>query len=218
MTEIHTASGEVSGRGRKLLLHACCGPCSIVPLGHLLDEGWDVTLCYVNPNIEPKAEYDRRLSTLHTWAGLLGVPVIEGPRDHDAWEQNVAPLGTNRPARCEACYRLRLRQSAQIAAREGFDAMATTLAVSPYQLLNACNRQLELACADTGLTAVARDFRQEYPRSVRESLDLGMYRQNYCGCRFSAAEAALGRLGAREQRRLDKDVGRAHTGKVPARA
>lgn len=208
----------VPGRGRRLLLHACCGPCSIVPLGRLLDEGWDVTLCYVNPNIEPRAEYDRRLSTLFTWAGLLGVPVIEGPRDHDAWERRVAPHDTDRPARCEACYRLRLRQSAQIAAREGFEAMATTLAVSPYQLLSACNRQLGLACAQQGLEPVARDFRAEYPRAVRESLDLGMYRQSYCGCRFSAAEAALGRVAAREQRRMGKDVKRAQAGRAPTRA
>ncbi len=188
-------------RARRLLLHACCGPCSIVPLGRLADEGWDITVCYLNPNIQPQEEYDRRLGTLRAWAGLMGVPVIEGPCDRDAWQRRVAVLGTDRPRRCEACYRLRLRQAARIAAREGFDAMATTLAVSPYQLLDACNRQLEGACADVGIQAVPRDYRALYPESVAESRRLGMYRQNYCGCRFSAAEAALDRVRAREQRR-----------------
>ena len=199
---------KTGSRGR-LLLHACCGPCSIIPLGALADEGWDITLCYVNPNIAPQAEYDRRLQTLRTWAGLLRVPVIEGPCDRDAWERRVACHGVNRPARCEACYRLRLEAAGQIACDLGCDAMATTLAISPYQLLDACNRQLETVCRKAGIEALPRDYQARYPESVAESRRLNMYRQNYCGCRFSAAEAAIGRAQAREDRRLKRDVERA---------
>lgn len=204
----HEDAGVRPHEGERLLLHACCGPCSLIPQKALADEGYDITICYVNPNIAPREEYEHRLRVLRAWAGLLGIPVIEGPRDAGAWEREVARYGTNRRARCEACYRLRLRESAAIAAREGFDAMATTLAVSPYQLLDACNRQLVRACDEVGIRALPRDFTELYPRSVIESRELGMYRQNYCGCRFSAAEAALGRVEAREARRLERDAAR----------
>jgi predicted adenine nucleotide alpha hydrolase (AANH) superfamily ATPase len=200
-----------SATGKRLLLHACCGPCSIVPFDQLSSEGWSIAICYLNPNIAPQAEYARRLETLRGWAALHGAPVIEGPCDRDAWEREVAPFGANRKARCAACYRLRLRQAADIAVSQGFDAMATTLAVSPYQLLDVCNRQLESVCAKAGIEAVPRDYRSLYPVSVSESRRLGMYRQNYCGCRFSAAEAALDRANLRDKRYRERVSQRAVT-------
>lgn len=84
---------------------------------------------------------------------------------------------------------------------EGFGHVATTLAVSPYQLFDVCNEVLGRLAAAQGLTPVIRDFRPWYPEATRKSRELGMYRQNYCGCRFSAAEAALDRARARDARR-----------------
>ena len=199
----------MSATGRRLMLHACCGPCSLLPTALLREEGWDVTICYVNPNIAPVAEYEHRLDTLRKWARVVEMPVVEGPCDRAAWEREVAPLAAHRAARCEACYRLRLRAAADMAAQGGFDALATTLAVSPYQLLDACNRQLEREARRVGVLALPRDFRAWYPEATRESRALGMYRQNFCGCRFSAAEAALERSCARDGRRVEKDVSRA---------
>lgn len=195
--------------GRRLLLHACCGPCSLEPTRLLRQEGWGITICYVNPNIAPRAEYERRLDTLRTWAGGEGIPVIEGPYDVAAWERDVARYGTNRAARCEACYRLRLRVAADIGAAGGYDALATTLAVSPYQLLDACNRELEREAARVGLTPLPRDFTAWYPQATTRSRKLGMYRQNYCGCRFSAAESALDRCVAREDCLRQRTLSRA---------
>lgn len=88
-----------------------------------------------------------------------------------------------------------------MARREGFGHVATTLAVSPYQLFDVCNEVLGRLAAAQGLTPVIRDFRPWYPEATRKSRELGMYRQNYCGCRFSAAEAALDRARARDVRR-----------------
>ena len=191
------------------MLHACCGPCSLEPTRILREEGWQITICYVNPNIAPPAEYARRLDTLRAWASGEGVEVVEGACDRAAWERLVAPQGMRREARCEACYRLRLREAARVAQARGCDALATTLAVSPYQLLDACNRQLVRAAASAGLTALPRDFRAHYPEATRRSRELGMYRQNYCGCRFSAAEAALERTEGRDARRRERDAARA---------
>jgi len=193
----------------RLLLHACCGPCTLEPLRLLLEDGYTITVAYVNANIQPAAEYGRRLDTLLEWAKREGVPVVEGPCDRAAWERDVARWGTNRPARCAACYRQRLEGAAAMARDLGYTHLSTTLAVSPYQLFEACGRALEATCARFGLTPVWRDFRPYYPQATARSKEIGMYRQNYCGCRFSAAEAALERVEAREHRRLDRDVARA---------
>ena len=203
------AQGASGVCGRRLLLHACCGPCSLEPTRLLQQEGWDITICYVNPNIAPRAEYEHRLETLRTWAATQDIPVIEGPCDVAAWERDVARFGTNRAARCEACYRLRLRAAADIGAAGGYDALATTLAVSPYQLLDACNRELEREATRVGLTPLPRDFTAWYPQATTRARELGMYRQNYCGCRFSAAESTIDRCHARDARLVQRTCSRA---------
>ena len=195
----------------RLLLHACCGPCSLEPVRVLREEGFDLAICYTNPNIQPVAENERRLEVLRGWAAGEGVEVIEGD-DRAAWEREVARWGANRPARCAACYRLRLREAARVAVERGFGLLSTTLAVSPYQLFEVCGNELEKAAAQAGLQPVWRDFRPLYPQATTRAKELGLYRQNYCGCRFSAAEAAIERAEAREDRRRTRDAARA--GKV----
>ena len=195
--------------GKRLLLHACCGPCSLEPVRSLQAEGYEIALAYVNPNIQPLAECERRLDTLRSWAQGESIPVLEGAYDAAAWEREVAPWGVNRPARCAACYRLRLREAASMAVENGFERLSTTLAVSPYQLFDACGRELAAACAERGLEPVWRDFRPQYPQATARAKELGLYRQNYCGCRFSAAEAALERAEAREARKMARDEERA---------
>ena len=88
-----------------------------------------------------------------------------------------------------------------MARERGIDHVSTTLAVSPYQLFDACGRVLDGLCRANGLVPVWRDFRPLYPEATRVSRELGMYRQNYCGCRFSAAEAAVERHAARDARK-----------------
>lgn len=197
--------------GTPLLLHACCGPCSLEPLRVLREQGFLPTIVYVNPNIQPHDEYMRRLETLRVWAAGENVEVVEGPYEAERWEREVARYGTNRLARCQACYRLRLEGAATLAAELGCAHMSTTLAVSPYQLFDACGGELGRICARAGLVAVWQDFRPLYPQATTRAKELGLYRQNYCGCRFSAAEAALERCQAREARTLQRDLGRACT-------
>ena len=88
-----------------------------------------------------------------------------------------------------------------MAQERGFEFVGTTLAVSPYQLFDTCNDVLERLAAAHGLTPVIRDFRPYYPEATRRSRELGMYRQNYCGCRFSAVEAAMDRARIRDERK-----------------
>ena len=188
-----------------LLLHACCGPCSLEPLRLLREEGFEPTICWTNPNIQPVAEHDLRLRTLQEWAkDVAHVEVIVAADDRDAWEHGVAPAGFDRQRRCRACYALRLSESCRVARERGFSHISTTLAVSPYQLFDTCTDLLVSLAKASGLTAVVRDFRPYYPAATREARELGMYRQNYCGCRFSAAEAIIERHEARDARKAAK--------------
>lgn len=193
-----------------LALHACCGPCSLEPVRILREQGFEPTIIWTNPNIQPVAEHDLRLRTLAAWAAdVAHVEVIVAADDRAAWERSVAPHGLDRHARCRACYALRLAEACRVAAERGFTHVSTTLAVSPYQLFDDCGQILAATAAACGLTPVWEDFRPHYPEATRESRELGMYRQNYCGCRFSAAEAAVERHAARDERKRQREVARA---------
>ena len=188
-----------------LLLHACCGPCSLEPLRLLREEGFEPSICWTNPNIQPAAEHDLRLETLRAWAaGVAHVDVVVAGDDRDAWERACASFGFDRERRCRACYALRLAEACKMACDMGFSHISTTLAVSPYQLFDTCCDVLVALAEKSGLIPVVRDFRPYYPEATRESRALGMYRQNYCGCRFSAAEAAIERQLARDARKAAK--------------
>ena len=192
-----------------LLLHACCGPCSLEPLRLLREEGFEPTICWTNPNIQPLAEHDLRLRTLLDWArDVAQVEVIVAADDREAWERGAAPAGFDRERRCRACYAIRLAESCRVAREWEFEHISTTLAVSPYQLFETCNEVLVALAERHGLIPVVRDFRPHYPEATRRSRELGMYRQNYCGCRFSAAEAAIERHERRDARKAAKKAAR----------
>ncbi|MCL1799012.1 MAG: epoxyqueuosine reductase QueH [Eggerthellaceae bacterium] len=186
----------------KLLLHACCGPCSLEPVRLLAEAGHEVTLAFMNANIQPADEYARRRDTLAAWAGAAGIPVVEGASDPTLWEAAVAPaLAGPRQERCRACYRLRFEEVARVGAEGGFEAVSTTLSISPYQLTGVIAEELGRAAAAQGLACVFEDFRPFYPEATRRSRALGMYRQNFCGCRPSADEAAAERAERRRARK-----------------
>ena len=190
--EILDARASVDAGERKpLLLHACCGPCSLEPVRLLREQGYEPTICWTNPNIAPVAEHDLRLRTLQAWAAEVAhVDVIVAGDDRAAWERGVAPAGWDRPRRCRACYALRLAESCRVARERGFEYISTTLVVSPYQLFDTCHDVLFALAPRFGLTPVWQDFRPQYPEATTRSRELGMYRQNYCGCRFSAVDRA----------------------------
>lgn len=209
----------------KLLLHACCGPCSLEPVRLLAEAGHDIVIFYSNSNIAPRDEYERRLSELRAFADSAGVRVVEGAYDPEAWEASAGALGdrlavdyaaridqarsvsellddANRQKRCRACYRQRLREAAAAAREGGFDTFSTTLSVSPYQFTDVIRQELERAGAAEGIEALFEDFRPYYDEATRRSREAGMYRQSYCGCRFSIAEGEATRAWLKRQRAL----------------
>ncbi len=176
-----------------LLLHACCAPCSSAVLERLA-QAFDVTLLYYNPNIDPPAEYRRREAELERfvrdagWADR-GITVVELPYDPAEYYAAVQGLEgePERGARCTVCYRLRLARAAQYAAAHGFGWFCSTLSISPLKdpvRLNAIGQEL---AAQYGVRWLPSEFRKKdgYKRSLALSAEYGLYRQDYCGCRFS---------------------------------
>jgi len=188
----------------RLLLHACCGPCLLEPYDALAAAGDEVRVVYANPNIHPREEYERRRDTLLAYALERGIEVDELAYDTEAWESAVAGLDRESGARCRACFRVRLGAAARHAASEGFDAVATTLTVSPYQDPDAIREAGESVCGEAGVAFLVTDFRDRYPDATRRSRELGMYRQNYCGCRYSESEAAEARAARNAAKRAAK--------------
>jgi hypothetical protein len=177
-----------------ILLHACCGPCSITPILRLRDMGLAPTLYFYNPNIHPLPEYLRRREGLLAVAARLDVPVIlpdqQDPCDAapDAWLAAIAPLGPNladMARRCPACYDLRLSRAATAALALGFARYSSTLLYSKYQnhqaIIDAGQRH-----ASPALAFLPEDFRPGWDEGIRLSREWDIYRQPYCGCLLSA--------------------------------
>ena len=195
----------------RLLLHACCGPCLIEPLEQFSATVDKLAIVYSNSNIHPAEEYERRKETLYTYAKSVGATVVELDYDPAAWLDAVGPLAHEGAERCRACYRLRLGEAATYAADNGYDALATTLTISPYQDPDAIREEGQAAALRAGIEWVDRDFRDSYGEATRRSRELGMYRQNYCGCMLSEAEAAEARAARRAERAAAK-VSALHSG------
>ena len=188
------AALERDGQRPQLLLHACCAPCSSATLERLADH-FDVTILYYNPNIAPPEEYHRREAELERFvrdAGYAarGITVVELPYDPQEFYTAVKGLENEpeRGGRCTVCYRLRMRRAAQYAKEHGFDWFTTTLSISPHKdaaRINQIGQELE---AEFGIRHLPSDFKKQngYLRSLQLSEEYGLYRQDYCGCEFSA--------------------------------
>ena len=179
---------RMQGR-KKLLLHSCCAPCSSACLERL-KEYFDITVLYYNPNIDESGEYEKRkaeqIRFLNEtgWADFLDC-------DHEKERFFEAVLGLEqepeRGKRCYVCYKLRLERSAQIAKEKGFDFFATTLTLSPYKNAEWLNEIGEEVGGRYEVNYLYTDFKKKggYHRSIALSKDYGLYRQDFCGCKYS---------------------------------
>lgn len=178
----------------KLLLHACCAPCSSAVLERIASY-FDITIFYYNPNITDPAEYQKRQAEIETFVKKLNHPNIKiqaGKYNPDTFFTMAKGLEQEkeRGKRCYQCYKLRLEETANIAEKLGFDYFTTTLSISPYKnskWLNEIGEELNNQFKPTYLYA---DFKKKngYKRSIELSEKYGLYRQDYCGCIYSQKE------------------------------
>ncbi|MCD6308602.1 MAG: epoxyqueuosine reductase QueH [Candidatus Latescibacteria bacterium] len=171
-----------------LLLHICCGPCATVVLERLGND-YDITGYFFNPNIYPADEYRRRLDAAHEVARRFGIELVEGEYDPGLFLDAVRGL-ENEPEngrRCPVCYGLRLAETARLASARSFEALASTLTVGPMKKAAVIDPIGEAEAARAGVGWVGGDWKKRdgFRRSCELSKDFGLYRQHYCGCRFS---------------------------------
>jgi len=173
----------------KLLLHICCGPCSIHPYRELKFENFDeVSGFFYNPNIHPFTEYRQRKQALEDYSKRVGLNVIFHKYDMENFFKNILDGDTAPGVRCEKCWRMRLEETANFAKSNNFGAFSTTLLVSPYQSQERIKRIGEEISEKIGPAFVYKDFRSGFHASQLEAKRIPLYRQKYCGCVFSEKE------------------------------
>ncbi|NMA93992.1 MAG: epoxyqueuosine reductase QueH [Clostridiales bacterium] len=177
---------------KRILLHSCCGPCSSAVIERLAPD-YEISLFYYNPNITDRAEYEHRLAEqkrlIDLIAGEIYVEFVEGEYEPSKFYDCAKGLESEPEGgrRCEECFKLRLSETARAAAEGGYDCFDSTLSVSPhkdYRTLFRIGKELAEEC---GVEFLAGDYKKRdgYLRSVRLAKKYELYRQNYCGCKFS---------------------------------
>ena len=174
----------------KLLLHACCAPCSTFCLERLVGY-FDITLYFYNPNITSREEFEKRYIELETFINKVykdKVKIIKAPYESHEFYTAVQGLESEpeRGKRCKVCYYLRLRKTAEYAKNFSYDYFATTLTLSPHKNATWLN-EIGESLASERVKYLNSDFKKEggYLRSIELSKKFDLYRQDYCGCEFS---------------------------------
>lgn len=194
-----SANASLAYRKPRLLLHACCGPCSTSCVERVADE-YEVTLYYYNPNIMDREEYLRRREGLLKFIdafnadneGRTRVEYLEGEYDPERFIR-LAESMKDEPEggkRCDMCFAMRLSDTAKMAKELGYDYFTTTMSVSPhkdYKTIAELGFSLE---ENTGVKYLDIDFKKRngFGRSVEMSKMYGLYRQNFCGCEYARAQ------------------------------
>lgn len=178
----------------KLLLHACCGVCSSSVLERLYPF-FDITVLYYNPNIYPEEEYLKRFNTLKeiTLKMKIKVKLLEIGYESKEFKNISKGLENEKEGgkRCTKCFYLRLEKTAKLAQKHNFDYFTTTLSVSPYKNSQKLNKIGKILSEKYNVEYLYSDFKKKegYKRSNELAKKYDLYRQNYCGCKYSLNEA-----------------------------
>lgn len=181
------------GRVPRLLLHSCCAPCSSYVLEYL-SRYFEITVFYYNPNIYPPEEFGKRVEEQKRLIAQLPaehpISFLDGPYEPERFYEMAKGLEQvpEGGARCFKCYRLRLTETAEMARAGKYDYFTTTLSISPLKNAEKLNEIGGQLAKDYGVDYLYSDFKKRngYKRSTELSREYGLYRQDYCGCEFSA--------------------------------
>lgn len=190
--ELDKITDSLNGDVPKLFLHSCCAPCSSYTLEYLSNY-FDITVYYFNPNISPKAEFDKRYAEQKRLIEALPskhpIKLVCGEYDYNDFLK-IAKGYENVPEggeRCFRCYRMRLESTAKLAKEQRFDYFCTTLSISPLKNSQKINEIGYEVAEKYGIKWLPSDFKKKegYKRSIELSREYQLYRQNFCGCVFS---------------------------------
>ncbi len=169
-----------------ILLHVCCGPCSIYPVQTIRQNGHSVYGYFFNPNIHPFREFQLRLEALKKTSSQLNFDVEfdtkYGLRDY------LRKVVFNEKKRCDICYKIRLISTVEKAIKLNFDAFSTTLLYSKYQNHYSIKKICESLSSEYQINFFYEDFRLGWQYGIDKSKEMELYRQPYCGCIYSEQE------------------------------
>lgn len=173
----------------KILLHACCGICSGYPISFLQDMGYQVMVYFYNPNIFPTEEYQRRLIAERTLCKHFNCELIEENYNPQEFYE-VAKGFENEPERglrCDKCFELRLNRTAQKAVQLEIKNVTTSIVISPHKNFAKISEIGKQIAKEYNLNYLDMDFKKKdgFLKTNKISRELNLYRQNYCGCKFS---------------------------------
>ena len=167
----------------------CCAPDATIPWPALIEEGHVVSGYFYSSNIHPFEEFRKRSRDVRKLALHLGSECIIEEYWPLAWLEKVSShlLSPEGGKRCELCFRQQLEGAARAAVQGGHDALCTTLTISPHKDVNLIDGIGRVVCEEWGLEWLPRIWRKNggFPASVRKSREMGLYRQDYCGCVMS---------------------------------
>jgi len=179
---------------KSILLHVCCAPDATHSVKVLREQyKFKVYMYFHNPNIHPKEEYLKRYDSFLKLSKAWNIPIIEAPYNPEEWFK-ITELYKNEPeggARCYICYKNNLFHTARKAKELGFSYFSTTLTISPHKNAKIINGIGNDVAKLFGVTYIAENFKKNdgFKKSIEYSKELGLYRQNYCGCIYSKIEA-----------------------------
>lgn len=154
-----------------------------------MDMGYQVLAYFYNPNIYPDAEYQKRLEAERTLCSHFGCELIVevyNPEEFYAAAKGLE-LEPEKGKRCDKCFELRLRKTAEFAKKMGINKFTTSIVISPHKSFQKLTQIGEAIAKEYGLEYGAIDFKKKdgFLKTNQISRELNLYRQNYCGCKFS---------------------------------
>jgi predicted adenine nucleotide alpha hydrolase (AANH) superfamily ATPase len=166
-----------------VLLHICCANCAIYPVRMLRLAEHSVDGYFFNHNIHPYQEYQRRLQAVRDYAATSELQVIY--KDEYLLETFLAQVASDSANRCSYCYQSRLKEAAEYAANSGYDAFTTSLLYSRYQNHEMIHKMGTELGQHYGIQFLYEDYRTGWQEGIKASKEMGLYRQQYCGCVYS---------------------------------
>ena len=173
----------------KIVLHVCCAPCATVAIEEL-NKDYEVVLFFSNPCIAPIEEYEKRLEEVRKLADIYHIELVEGDYDHEDFLELIQGHESDKEGeeRCRICIEDRLFRAAAYAKAAGIPRFTTSLTVSPHKNSKLIQRLGQEAAAAFKIEFIEKDFKKDdgFNKSVALSKEHRIYRQDYCGCEFSA--------------------------------
>lgn len=172
----------------KLLLHTCCAPC-VVYVHRLLEPEYDITAMFYNPNIYPLEEYNKRKDELLAYASIAKLKLVVEPADFEGWLISMSGLEAlpEGAQRCWKCYEYRMEKAASYAKENNFDIFTTVLSISPHKNADKLNEIGKELAQKYDIDYFEANFKKSNGFKIASGLskEYNMYRQTYCGCRYS---------------------------------